>query len=94
MARSTAARSAGASTPAPASKCSSACLTHDHKSFGECLRAKGIQLSPAVNEGYAGNQKKWDRELDNYESAVRQGLEPRSTKQWAVDQAVKEAENG
>lgn len=74
--------------------CSSSCPTQDHRTFGACLRAKNLQLSPQVNEGYAGNQKAWDRELDNYESAVRQGLEPRSTKQWAVDQAVKEAENG
>lgn len=74
--------------------CSSSCLTQDHKTFGECLRAKNLQLSPAVNDAYGTRQKAWDKELDNYQSAVSQGLEPRSTKQWATDQAIKEAESG
>lgn len=90
--RSVAARSSRA--PAKGNKCSSSCLTKDHASFGECLRAKGIQLSPQVSDGYSTRQKAWDRELDSYDSARRQGLEPRSTKQSAVDQAFKEAEHG
>lgn len=79
------------SAPSP---CSTACLTQDHKSWGECVRSKGLQLSPHVNDQYATRQKAWDKELDNYDSARRQGLEPRSTKQWAVDQALKEADSG
>lgn len=71
--------------------CSSSCLTKDHKSFGECVRGKGLQLSPAVNDAYGRRQKSWDRELDSYESAVRQGLEPAGTKQHHVDAAFKEA---
>jgi hypothetical protein len=58
------------------------------------MRGKGIHLSPAVNDGYGTRQKAWDRELDNYESATRQGLEPAGTKQHLIDAAVKEAENG
>jgi hypothetical protein len=73
--------------------CSSTCLTRDHKSFGACMRAKNLQLSPAVNDGYSTRQKTWDRELDSYESAVRQGLEPAGTKQHHVDAAVREADN-
>lgn len=56
------------------------------------MRAKGLQVSPAVNDGYGTRQKAWDRELDNYESAVRQGLSPEGTKQHHVDKAVKEAD--
>lgn len=73
--------------------CSSSCLTKDHENWGECVRSKGLQLSPAVNGDYGTRQKAWDKELDNYESACRQGLEPRSTKQWATDQALKEADS-
>lgn len=58
------------------------------------MRSKNLQLSPAVNDAYGTRQKAWDKELDNYQSAVSQGLEPRSTKQWATDQAIKEAESG
>lgn len=75
------------------SKCSSGCLTQDHKSWGECLRSKNLKLSPHVNDSYSAGQKAWDRELDNYESAVRQGLNPSGTKQHHVDAAMKEAEN-
>ena len=56
------------------------------------MRSKDLQLSPAVNDGYGTRQKAWDRELDNYESAVRQGLSPDGTKQSHIDKAFKEAE--
>jgi hypothetical protein len=72
--------------------CSSSCPTQDHKTWGECVRAKGLQLSPAVNDSYATRQRGWDRELDNYDSARRQGLNPAGTKQHHVDAAMKEAE--
>jgi hypothetical protein len=71
--------------------CSSSCLTKDHGSFGECVRGKGLQISPAINDSYGSRQRTWDKELDSYESAVRQGLEPVSTKQAAIDAAVREA---
>ena len=74
--------------------CSSACATQDHRTWGECVRSKGLQLSPAVNDSYATRQRGWDRELDNYNSARRQGLNPAGTKQHHVDAALKEAEHG
>lgn len=73
--------------------CSGTCPTRSHRSYGECLRAKGIHLSPAVNDSYATRQRGWDRELDNYDSARRQGLSPAGTKQHHVDAAMKEAEH-
>lgn len=72
--------------------CSTTCLTKDHRSWGECVRAKGLQLSPAVNDAYATRQGAWDSELNNYESAVRQGLEPAGTKQHHIDAAIREAD--
>lgn len=74
--------------------CSSTCLTRDHKTWGECVRSKGLQISPAVNDGYGTRQRAWDRELDNFESATRQGLSPAGTKQHHIDAAIKEADSG
>lgn len=75
-------------------RCSASCPTQDHRTFGECLRSKNLQLSPAVNDSYGTRQRAWDRELDSYESAVRQGLDPAGTKQHHVDAAIRKAENG
>jgi hypothetical protein len=74
--------------------CTSTCSTGDHRSYGECLRAKRLQLSPHVNDAYRGKQKQWDKDLDHYESAVRQGLQPEGTQRHQVDAALKEAEHG
>lgn len=75
-------------------RCSSACLTRDHRTYGECIRAKGLQVSPAINDSYGTRQKAWDRDLDHYESAVNQGLQPEGTQRHQVDAALREAENG
>ena len=72
--------------------CSITCSTQDHKSFGECMRAKGLRLSPRISDSYSAGQKRWDRELDSYESAVRQGVYPEGTTQKKIDKAMKEAE--
>jgi len=92
VARSAAGRSKTASVLG--ANCSGTCATRDHTSYGECLRAKGIQLSPHVNGDYGSRQKTWDKDLDHYESATRQGLQPVGTQRWQVDKAMKEAENG
>jgi len=74
--------------------CASSCPTRDHGTYGECLRSKRLQLSPHVNDAYGTKQKTWDRDLDHYESAVRQGLEPEGTQRHQVDAAIREAESG
>jgi hypothetical protein len=57
--------------------CTSGCPTQNHKSWGECLRAKNL----VVNYTNAvGTQKYLDDELSRYQSAVKNGIEPRSTK--------------
>lgn len=76
------------------SNCSATCVTKDHITYGECLRAKNLQLSPQLNEVYGSKQKKWDRDLDHYDSAIRQGLSPEGTQRHQVDAAFREAENG
>jgi hypothetical protein len=44
-----------------------------------------------VNDSYGSRQKAWDKELDSYESATRQGVHPEGTKQHHIDKAMKEA---
>ena len=70
-------------------RCSAACLTKDHKTFGECMRSKRLNLAPNLSDTVT--QKRWDKELDSYESARRQGIEPAGTKQHQIDAAMREA---
>lgn len=56
------------------------------------MRDKGLQLSPAVNGDYGKRQKAWDKELSSYESAVKQGVQPRGTKQAQIDAAMKSSQ--
>lgn len=73
-------------------RCSAACQTKDHRTFGECMRAKNLKLSPQINDSYGSSQAAWDKELDSYESAVRQGVQPRGTKQAQIDDAMKKSD--
>lgn len=77
--------------------CSSGCKTQDHESYSDCLNSK--------NTGFAGcfpSRQGWDKdkekrdnkELDSYWSAVKQGIEPRSTRQADIDAAVKISNEG
>lgn len=56
--------------------CRSGCPTRDHATWGECARASGIQVGDVAGRD---RNRAWDHELDAYESAVRQGIEPRNT---------------
>lgn len=67
-------------------RCSSACATKNHRTFGECVRSKGVHLNPNLSN--TNVQKDWDRELDFYESAVAQGVQPRGTKRALVEEAM------
>lgn len=55
-----------------------------HSTFGQCMRAKGIQfVSIPQHEAI----RKWDGELDSYEKARLNGLQPKSTKQFDTNMA-------
>jgi hypothetical protein len=50
----------------------------------------GLQLDPgAAKSNGVPTAKAHDKELSSYYSAVRQGIEPRSTKQHDIDAAVR-----
>lgn len=68
-------------------RCSSTCPTRDHRTFGECMRSKGLNITP--NLMHTGRQKKMDVELQAYRDAKRQGVQPASCTQDAVDHAMK-----
>lgn len=70
--------------------CSSGCPTKDHKTWGECVRGKRLNLNPNLSD--TGTQKAWDKELDAYESARRQGVEPEGTTTAKVNEAMRKAE--
>ena len=69
--------------------CSSTCPTQDHATYGECLRSKGISVYGLESTGNDfTKQKAWDKELDSYEAAKRQGIQPASTSTSDIREAV------
>lgn len=59
------------------SNCSSSCLTQEHETWGECVRAKGLRLNPNLSD--TSRSKKWDKELQAYRDARSQGIQPAGT---------------
>jgi len=66
-------------------RCSSACTTREHRTFGECMRAKGLQIHPNLMNTQA--QKEWDSELQAYRDANAQGIMPAGTSMSSIRQA-------
>ncbi len=78
--------------------CTSACKTKDHSSYAECLQQNMPMIAPSSTPSRTGwdqkQIKKDNKELDSYYSAVKQGIEPRSTRQKDIDAAVKLSNEG
>lgn len=71
--------------------CSSRCENPgSHANMGECLRAKGVRVAYANEAGGfdATAQKVFDRNLDAYQAARAQGIQPASTNRRDVDAAI------
>jgi hypothetical protein len=66
-------------------RCSSACPTKDHRTFGECMRSKGLQLNPNLSD--TGASKAWDAELSAYRDLRRQGIQPSGTTMQKIREA-------
>lgn len=70
--------------------CSANCATQDHATYGECLRAKNLHT--AYMQEWKGKdataQKKADRDLDAYQAARKEGIQPKSTRGADVRAAV------
>jgi hypothetical protein len=65
------------------SKCRSGCREGNHTSWGECLRAARITVTPVD-----GQAKKIDHELTSYAEARRQGVQPAGTRLAQTEAAV------
>jgi hypothetical protein len=75
--------------------CASSCRTQDHNSYGECLRSKRVATTglETTNPSFATTrQKKWDSELNAYESAVKQGVQPEGTTMPKIEKAMRISE--
>lgn len=71
------------------SVCRTGCVTKDHKSYADCLRA-GMPRIAYANSAKGMDltkQKKWDNELDAYRSAVAEGIQPATTKMKDIEAA-------
>jgi hypothetical protein len=74
--------------------CASSCPTQDHATYGECLRSKNLKVGwAASHKGLdRSTDKAWEKNLEDYRSARKQGIQPSSTQPGAVRAAV-EASN-
>lgn len=71
--------------------CASSCKTQNHRTYGECLRSKGVAVTglESTNASFTREaNKKWDADLDAYAAARADGIQPASTKREHVDAAV------
>jgi hypothetical protein len=70
--------------------CTSNCPTQDHRSWGECVRSKGLKIAYANSAGGMdlSAQKRWDKDLDAYRAARAQGIQPSGTSREQVERAV------
>lgn len=59
-----------------------------HLTFGACLRAKNLQIGDLGH----GVKKQWDSDLQAYDDARRQGIQPSGLERPAVDRAVRISE--
>lgn len=71
--------------------CASSCKTQDHRSYGECLRSKGLAVTglESTNPSFTRERTRaWDSELDLYQSAVKDGIQPASTQRKDIEAAI------
>lgn len=69
--------------------CSSNCTSGPHSTFGECIRAKGLQVAPV--DAHMQN-KAQNSQIKNYVAAREAGLQPKTVFKADVDHAWKQTE--
>jgi len=76
--------------------CTAGCLTQDCPSWGACVRGKALKITycrSATNpRNDATAEKRWNKELDLYASARRQGIQPETTKAKDITHALRESD--
>lgn len=75
--------------------CSASCTTRDHKSFGECVKAKNIAaMWTGGSRPSFGEVKRFSRENQAFRDAVKDGLKPQAVSFNAVNRAYDVASRG
>jgi hypothetical protein len=71
--------------------CSANCATQDHATWGECIKAKNLKIEGCASwKGHDRTRiKKGDKDLDAYADARRQGVQPKSTRRFDTEMAMK-----
>ena len=74
--------------------CRSGCRTKDHATYAECLQDAGIgTFLVRASKGEDGTaQKKWDRELESYRQARKEGIQPDGTTSKKIDAAKRRSD--
>lgn len=70
------------------SNCSSGCLTQDHATYGECLKAKNSSVAGMQPSQEYKRRDLWQTEIKEYRAARAQGIQPKSTKLADIRSAV------
>lgn len=72
--------------------CASSCKKPGtHESYGACLRSKGLAVTglESTNPSFSRDRSKaWDKELDLYEKAVGEGIQPATTHRKDIEAAI------
>lgn len=71
--------------------CASSCTTKDHESYGACLRSKNLAatgLESTAPSFARDRQKAWDSELNLYEKARKEGIQPETTSRKDIERAI------
>ena len=77
-------------TPEDIIACRTGCVTKDHTSYAECLRAGAPRIAycNSANGHDFTKQKRLDADLSAYRDARSQGIQPSSTQRDSVDRAI------
>lgn len=73
------------------SNCASSCKEGGHPTYGHCLRAKRLSVTglESTNPSFTREASKaWDSELEAYDAARKQGIQPASTQRKHIEAAV------
>ncbi len=63
--------------------CSSGCPTPGkHRTYGECLKDKGTRIgwAASISGGDRTTEKKWEKNLEDYRQARKEGIQPQTTR--------------
>lgn len=67
--------------------CRTGCPTQTCRTYGECCRNSRIATAAIAADWTRDREKRWNAELDAYNAARKEGIEPDGTTFAAIDRA-------